>query len=476
MTARELAPEFPGNVPWVNVPTAPTLAELRGRVVLLHFWNASNINSQHLVGDLRHLENKYSDGISLLGVHTPHFDAERQSNMVLQAVNRHYLRHPVANDYNYDIWRQYGVSAWPTVAVIDTEGGFAGLLTGEGRRDELDALVGQMLDDAAFHNSRSFEPIKPVSRPEPRMALRFPGKILVTESALFVADSGHNRILECTLEGETKRQIGNGNAGYLDGRFDEASLNDPQGMAISKDMLYIADRGNHCIRRVRLITGEVETLAGTGVQGFPAAQEYDTPGAVALNSPWDVALASEKLHIAMAGQNQIWQYDLARNRLLPFAGSGKHGRDDGDGASATFARPTGLSFADQTLYVADSDSSSIRAVRVDGRTQTLVGVGVFEFGDSDGLPAQARLQGAMSVAVDPGGQILWVADTCNNKLKAVSLRGGGVKTINLPFKFQHPTDVVATPGRIWIVNSGAHEIVRIDTGTGQAKRLPIGES
>ena len=134
-----------------------------------------------------------------------------------------------------------------------------------------------------------------------------------------------------------------------------------------------------------------------------------------------------------------------------------------------------MSFTDQTLYVADSDSSAIRAVRVDGRTQTLVGAGLYEFGDADGLPAIARLQGTMGVAVDPGGQILWVADTYNSRLKAVSLRGGGVKTINLSFKFRHPTDVVASKGRIWIANCGAHEIVRIDTGTGQAKRLPIGE-
>lgn len=475
MITREAAPEFPASLPWVNVPQSPTLAGLRGRVVLVHFWNASNINSQHLIVDLRYLENKYSDGLSILGVHTPHFDAERQSNVVLQAVNRHYLRHPVANDYNFDVWRQYGISAWPTVAVIDTEGGFAGLLAGEGRREEIDSLIGQMLDDAAFQNTRSYEPVRPASRPEPRMALRFPGKILVTDNALFVADTGHNRVLECTHDGDLRRQIGSGNAAYLDGSIGDSGFNEPMGMVASKDMLYIADRGNHSVRRVRLMTGEVETIAGIGVQGYPVAQETDFPTQLALNSPCDLAIGGERLFIAMAGQNQIWSYDLARNRLSFVAGSGEHGRDDGEATQASFARPTGLSFADQTLYVADSDSSSIRAVRSDGRTQTLVGAGVFEFGDADGLPAAARLQGAMSVSVDPGGQILWVADTYNNRLKAVSLRGGGVKTINLPFKFQHPTDVVASKGRIWIANCGAHEIVRIDTGTGQAKRLPIGE-
>lgn len=474
MNTREAAPEFPDSLPWVNVPYAPTLSAFRGRVVLLHFWNASNVHSLHLARELRQLETKYSDGLTVFGVHVPHFDAERQSNIVLQAVNRNHLRHPVVNDYNFDIWRQYGVSAWPTVAVIDTEGGFAGLICGEGRREEIDVLVGRMLEDATMHNSRSFEQQEAVSRPEPRTPLRFPGKILVTESALYVADSGHNRILECTHEGVVRRQFGSGNAGFLDGTQDTAAFNDPQGMAASKDMLYVADRGNHSVRRIRLLSGEVETISGNGSQGFPIIGSYETPTSIGLNSPWDLALGNDRLFIAMAGQNQIWVHDLVANRLAHLSGSGAHGREDGEAQQARFARPTGLSFLDHSLYVADSDSSSIRAVRSDGRTQTLVGVDVFEFGNADGLPAVARLQGAMGLSLDPGGQILWVADTYNNRLKALSLRGGGVKTINLPYKFQNPADVVSSPGKIWIANTGAHEIVRVDTATGQAKSLPIG--
>jgi len=475
VNARAPAPPLPLDAHWVNVPRAPVLEDLRGRVVLMHFFNASNVNSLHLVPDLRWFENRYADSLSVLGVHTPHFDAERQSSVVLSAVNRLYLRHPVVNDFNFELWRQYGVEAWPSIAVIDSQGGFVGLVRGEGHRDALDQRVNELLDEASLYGNRQYSQNLPVARPEARTPLRFPGKILLTQNSLFVADSGHNRILECTHDGRILRQIGSSNAGYLDGGIEEAAFNDPQGMVISKDMLYIADRGNHAIRRVRLISGEVETLAGNGNLGHPLAQEYADPKQVSLSSPWDLALAGEKLFIAMAGQNQIWNYDLSRNRLLPAAGNGKHGRQDGEFGQASFARPCGLSFADQVLYVADSDASSIRAVRSDGRSTTLVGVDAWEFGDSDGLPAQARLQGAMGISVDAGGQILWVADTYNNKLKALSLRGGGIKSINLPYRFQQPTAVAATPGKIWIANSGAHEIVRIDTATGQAVHLPIGE-
>ena len=94
------------------------------------------------------------------------------------------------------------------------------------------------------------------------------------------------------------------------------------------------------------------------------------------------------------------------------------------------------------LYVADADSSSVRSVRfLDLQVKTLVGVGLYDFGDVDGLPAAVRLQYPSALAVDPGGSILWVADTYNNKIKALSLRGGSAmnQTGSLPPAFQYFT-------------------------------------
>jgi hypothetical protein len=194
-----------------------------------------------------------------------------------------------------------------------------------------------------------------------------------------------------------------------------------------------------------------------------------------LNSPWDLVAAGEKLLIAMAGQHQIWALDLNRKRLNLYSGTGKIGRDDGDGMFATFAKPTGLAYVNQVLYVVDADGSAIRAVRSDGRVQTLVGAGLYEFGDVDGAPAQVRLQYPMDIAADANGQILWLVDTYNDKLKAVSLRGGGVKSINLAYKFHQPSGIASLPGKLFVANTAAHEVVRIDTSNGQVTRLPIGE-
>ena len=330
MAAQPIAPELPATLQWLNVQQAPALDKLRGRVVLLHFFNAANVNSLHLLQELRVVEARHHDGLSVIGIHVPKFDHERLPANVLKAVNQWHMRHPVANDADWTAWRQFGIQAWPSVAVIDAEGRIAGVLAGEGQRDQIESLVAHLLDDAANRDIRFYEPMQPVSRPEPRTPLRFPSKLLATETALFVADSGHNRVLECSHDGRVIRQIGTGTAGYLDGPYGDAAFNGPQGMALIKDMLYVADRGNHCIRRVHMITGEVDTMAGTGVHGRPATQDYPEPRQVALNSPWALAAAGEKLLIAMAGQHQIWSLDLSRKRLNLYSGTGKIGRDDGD--------------------------------------------------------------------------------------------------------------------------------------------------
>jgi hypothetical protein len=476
MNARLRAAELPDGLTWVNVSPGRRLAELRGRVVLLHFFTYSNINSLHNLQELRYLENKYHDGMTVLGIHTPKFTEERNAANVLKAVNRTYIRHPVASDPDFLGWQTYGARAWPSIAVIDPEGQLVGIYSGEGRRGELDALVGRLLDDAAAQDARVYEPAQSVSKPEPKMPLRFPGKVVATDNMLYVSDSGHNRILETTHEGRILRQFGSGNPGFWDGRGPDAGFADPQGLAVMKEFLFVADRGNHAIRRIRLISGEVETVAGTGTQGRLIDTDLPDPHTVPINSPWDLAVGGDRLFIAMAGQHQVWSLDLVRHRIGVYSGTGRPGMDDAAVALGTHAKPSGLSATPQALYVADADASAVRTIRTgEGMIKTLVGGGLYEFGDVDGPATQARLQHPMGVSADSTGSILWVADTFNNKVKALSLRGGSVKTLQLTYRFHEPGGIHAHGNSLWVANTNAHEIVRIDTGSGVAKRVPVGE-
>src|SRR5207253_7133841 len=130
-------------------------------------------------------------------------------------------------------------------------------------------------------------------------------------------------------------------------------------------------------------------------------------------------LAGRNLFVAMAGHHQIWKLDLEKAVIWPFAGSGREYIRDGPLAVSSFAQPSGLTSDGTTLYVADSEVSAIRAVPLDGKgdVKTVVGEGLFEFGDVDGMGNQVRLQHALGVAYHQGK--LYVADTYNSKIKII---------------------------------------------------------
>src|SRR5207302_1938060 len=103
-----------------------------------------------------------------------------------------------------------------------------------------------------------------------------------------------------------------------------------------------------------------------------------------------------KLYIAMAGHHQIWTLDVVKERVDPFAGSGREDIDDGPLDKAEFAQPSGLATDGKTLWVADSETSAVRAMPLDGTGEvtTVVGQGLFEFGDVEGVGKAVRLQHA----------------------------------------------------------------------------------
>ncbi len=475
MNARINAPEFSPALEWINTDRPPSLEALRGRVVLLGFWTFDCVNCINTLPDLRYFENKYHDGLSVIGVHTPKYAYQRQGAPVLKAVNRHHIRHPVANDPGFELWQAYGVQSWPTIAVIDARGQLAALLPGEGRRQEADTLIAHLLDEAAANDLRVYESDVSTIRPEPRTPLRFPGKLLATDSSLWIADSAHNRILECNHDGRILRQFGSGNPGYWDGRNQDSGFADPQGLVIVKDALYVADTGNHAVRRIRLLNGEVSTIVGTGVAGHDLPGEQSESATVAMSAPSDVAALGDKLYIAVSGQNQLWQFDLSKNTLSVLAGNGQLGVNDGDGVAASFAQPSSLSVIGQQLVVVDAAASAIRLVRLlDNHVSTLIGAGLYEFGDVSGKRDTARLQHPLAACADARG-LIFVADSYNGKIKALNMRSGELRTLNLPYRFQEPAGLSLAAGALWIANTNAHEIVRVDLGSGQVKRLTIGE-
>ncbi|MCB1560359.1 MAG: redoxin family protein [Xanthomonadales bacterium] len=469
-----MANELSDRLDWLNV-SGVRLEALKGRVVALAFWHAGSTTCANLLDDLQLLQRKHADGLTVVGIHCPKFDAERERDVVISSLARLGIRIPVAADPDFIAWQHYGVRGWPCTVLIDTHGRVRQQFAGDLRHAELDAAVEALLHEGGEDDSRVFGTLQLASRLEARQPLSFPSGLAVTDAHVYVADSGHHRILECTHEGRVLRQFGSGTPGLLDGGSADAGFLFPCGLSLHREALYVADRGNHALRRIRLLSGDVETVLGNGRPG-PAAADGDLDADVALNAPGDVTAINDRLFIAMTGANQVWEYDLTQRRLRVLAGSGNAGIDDGVGSYARFAEPAGLVQVQQTLYVVDAASSALRSVHAgDGAVQTLLGRGLFEFGNEDGARAVALLQQPLALALEPGSPRLWIADAYNNAIRSLRLGGGDVQTQALDYRLHRPAALASRKGVLWIANSDAHELLALQIDSGNVRRIAVGE-
>jgi DNA-binding beta-propeller fold protein YncE len=312
--------------------------------------------------------------------------------------------------------------------------------------------------------------------PEPKGVLSFPGRIVAARDRVYIADSGNHRILVTSTSGHVLRQYGGEGQGFLDGDGLSAAFDNPQGIAVNDDFLFVADEGNHAIRRIHLRTDEVVTIAGTGIRGGTRPGPGATPERTALNSPADIVFHNGDLLIAMAGAHQIWRLSLLRNTLEVFSGSGSEGLADGPPSKASFAQPTGLTVCGDKLYTVDATASAVRAV--DPRTgyvSTLVGEGVFAFGGEDGIGPAGRLQYPLDIKADQGQDMLWVADTYNNKIRRIGVKTRHVSSVLLDRRLDEPGGLAFSNNTLYIANTNAHEVLRLNTDNGQTEALNVTE-
>jgi DNA-binding beta-propeller fold protein YncE len=473
-----------GGIAWINTDKPIKSDDLKGRVVLLDFWTLCCINCIHTLPDLAKLEAKYPGVLVVVGVHTPKFPNEKKTASIQKAVMRYQVKHPVVNDAETAIWRRFGVNSWPTLVLIDPEGKVYGKISGEGVYDILDQHIAKLVKEHRKKKTLKETPIEFTKAKSDKgvSPLYFPGKVLADAASkrLFIADSTNHRIVITDLEGKKIAVAGTGVEGKDDGPFDKATFSDPQGMTLDGDTLYVADRKNHMIRALDLKKQAVRAVAGTGKQ----ARENRGGGGPALktglNSPWDLLLHDKVIYVAMAGHHQIWTFDPARGRVDPYAGNGREGLWDGSLAEAMLAQPSGLATDGKRLYVADSETSSIRSVALPpgADVKTIVGEGLFDFGDIDGEGDKVRLQHALGVAYRDGK--LYVADTYNSKIKVIdsakrtctTFRGEGKGWLS-PTMFNEPGGLSFAGEKLYVADTNAHRIQVIDMATGGLTTLPL---
>lgn len=486
-----VAPAFPAEVDWINTENPLTIDGLRGKIIILDFWTYGCINCIHMIPILRQLEERFPEELVVISVHSAKFDNEGETENLQQIVQRYEIEHPVINDEDFLVWRTYQATAWPTFVVIDPRGYVIGAQAGEVPFEAFETFLAATIE--YYDNNPDVGTIDRTplefaleGAGDPGTALAFPGKVLADTASnrLFIADTNHHRIVVADLTTyEVLSVIGTGQRGYADGTYDSAMFDQPQGMEIIGDTLYVADVNNHAIRAIDLSVQEVSTIAGTGNMArtlVPFSSIISDPLAFDLRSPWDVILGeNNNLYIAMAGAHQIWQLNLDTNVLQAAVGNAREAQLSTTLANSELAQPSGLHWQDGLLYFADSESSTIRVADIAQNNVTVISGttnnDLFDYGDVDGEIGVSRLQHALGVTTNADGSLVYIADTYNSKIKlfdpttgiTTSLFGlsgnGGYRDGDASIaQFDEPGGLDFANGLLYVADTNNHVIRIID--------------
>lgn len=458
---------------WLNTGGRPlSLADLRGRVVVLDFWTFCCINCLHVLDELRPVEQQFPDALTIIGVHSPKFEHEADADALTAAVERYAVHHSVLDDPELVTWRAYAARAWPTLVVVDPEGYVVASMSGEGHGPGLASLVAELIEEHRAKGTLQPGDDPYVPPPAPETALRFPGKAAALPDGSFVvSDTSNHQIVHLEGDLETERARWGG----------EGVLNEPQGVLLATPEvaerlgvdLLVADSVNHQLKGIRFSDGSIHVVAGTGRQlrertgGGPALEQ-------ALSTPWDLAWLGDRVVIAMAGTHQLWAWtpgDTIEHGIVEVVGgTSNEGLVDGPALDAWFAQPSGLaaSPSGERLWVADAETSALRSVHLGadgGQTvETHVGTGLFDFGHRDGNATEALFQHPLGVTELPDGSVA-VSDTYNGAIRRFDPVTRQVTTVAQGLA--EPSDAVvevdpeSAQTRLVVVESASHRLVRV---------------
>jgi DNA-binding beta-propeller fold protein YncE len=253
---------------------------------------------------------------------------------------------------------------------------------------------------------------------------------------LYFSDTFNHRVRR--VDGRTgiiTTCAGSGEAGYAGdgGPAIRAQLNEPYGIAIDQAAnIYIADRHNHCVRRVDSVSGLITTFAGNDAAGFsgdggPASRAgMVEPNGLAFDP------AYRRLFIADVADHRVRVVDLASGTVSTFAGTGEaaHSGDGGQAAAAGVFGARAVKVAtDGTVYILERQGSTLRAVEPrTGIITTEAGTGARGYRGDNGPARDAVFDAPKEFALDPGGDIL-IVDTENHAIRRICAANGIVETI-----------------------------------------------
>jgi hypothetical protein len=250
-----------------------------------------------------------------------------------------------------------------------------------------------------------------------------PYAITTDGSNLYVADSENHLIRKIVIStGAVTTVAGTESSGSANGTGTSASFSSPQGITTDGTNLYVADNGNHLIRKVVISTGAVTTVAGTGSSG----SANGTGTSASFSSPQGITTDGTNLYVADYGNHLIRKIVISTGAVTTVAGTGSSGSANDTGTSASFNTPTGVTTDGTNLYVSDSDNHLIRKIVIStGAVTTVAGTG--SSGSANGTGTSASISQPYEITTD--GTNLYVAEYGNYLIRKIVISTGVVTTV-----------------------------------------------
>lgn len=419
---------------WFNTDQALTLKALRGKIIVLDFFTYCCVNCINNLKTIKQLHALYGDRVVVIGIHSAKFDREKEDEALSLAIKRLGISYGVISDGDSSLFKQYAIKAWPTTIVIDDKGYIQDTFQGE--------LTLAQLTQSIENITTLQMPTAQKNHQKLAHILDFPQKILCETNFIAIANTGANSVVLCSYEGQILTCIKN--------------LDSPMGMVLVEATLYICCSGDNTIA-----TFNLETLD----QGVFLHN---------LKTPYDITLYQGDVVVAMAGSHELIAFDKEAQKLWS-VGNRFEALRDGFGSAAQLAQPSGIDVVDETLFFVDAETSSLRMCESQEVT-TLVGEGLFSFGDSD--EGNILLQHPQDVVVGKvgdgcGGGRIFIADTFNSKLKVYNPEDGSMMT--LYSELNEPCGLDKKGCDIYIADTNNSKIVRYNLSQMQAFEFPLSE-
>jgi hypothetical protein len=271
-----------------------------------------------------------------------------------------------------------------------------------------------------------------------------------------------------------------GYTGTVDGVGTAARFDYPYGITTDGTNLYVADANNHTIRQIIVSTGTVTTFAGTA----SASGSTDGTGTAArFKHPEGISSDGTNLYVADTGNNTIRQIVISTKVVTTLAGvAGAVGTADGTGTAARFNYPTGITMHGGYVYVADTDSHTIRKIVISSGVVTTLAGTAGTAGSADGTGSDAQFNYPYGIATD--GTYVYVADANNNTIRKVVITSGIVTTLTgaagsigssdgtgTTALFNYPVGLTMDDSNIYIADTGNNTIRQMVISSGEVTTL-----